>query len=409
MILYRFLVSLMAPFLAWSSLRRNGSLRALWPKSRKSSSQKVWIHAASNGEAMSIRPVLMALQERCPDKDLLVTTNTKEARALVESWGLPGTTTALAPLDLRWALKRFLRGNQITKAIAVENELWPNKLAVLEQCDVPIVTLGTRLSESSAKAWKKLPRLARASLNRFIWLAPQDAACRDRLVNLGVAPEKLRGVLSLKAIYRPSALNPEQERILALHDPQNTLLAASTHAGEEEALLEAFVQARETWPALHLILAPRHPNRAGEVATLLKKHKLSFQRHSKGSSQEELPDVTLADTLGEMALWYRSAKIVFVGGSLGDGVGGHTPYEPGYFQAALMHGPKVSNYHEIYARLNAARAAREVQDASALAQAILDLRDPAQQKAFAQAWPEDLRDGAGFDDLLAALEQHLRD
>jgi 3-deoxy-D-manno-octulosonic-acid transferase len=162
----------------------------------------------------------------------------------------------------------------------------------------------------------------------------------------------------------------------------DTVLAASTHPGEEGLVLEAFVAARVARPGLRLILAPRHPDRGDEVARQIAAQGLDFARRSRGEAPEPARPVYLADTLGEMALWYAAAGVTFVGGSL-VAKGGHTPFEPEAQGSAILHGPDTANFTAAYAALDAGEGAVQVADADALSRAFGALADPAAQAAMA--------------------------
>ena len=180
-----------------------------------------------------------------------------------------------------------------------------------------------------------------------------------------------------------------------------TLLAASTHAGEEELLLDAFVSARRHQPDLRLILAPRHPRRRDSIEAALAARGIAFATRSRGQTARADTQAYLADTMGEMPLWYAAAGLCLVGGSL-ENHGGHTPFEPAACGAAILHGPHVSNFAAAYAALDHAGGARQVDDAAQLASALVALSgDAAAQKALAERATQALAGFAGGDGLAA--------
>lgn len=407
MLLYRLLISALAPVLAARfALRRltgreDGAALAARLGRVPSGGQgpSIWLHAASNGELASVRPVIEALRAERPDLGWLVTTNSVTGRDLAAGWGLPG---AVAPLDLRWAAARLLRGHGVVLHLTVESELWPNRIAACAARGVPVAAIGARLSQRSARAWGRLPRLARATLGRLAHASPQDDASGGRLVALGLDPARLGPVLDLKALYAPPEVRPDPA-LAGAYPRALTWLAASTHAGEEEVVIAAHLAARSAEPGLRLILAPRHPARAAAVAQLLAKAGLAVSRRSKGEAGAE---VLLADTLGEMPLWYMRAGRVFVGGSLAPR-GGHTPYEPAAFGCALIHGPDVGNFRAAYARLAEAGAAVCVTDATALSRALGALAEAPVQAAAGAAAAHAVQPRAALDGLLAVLRPCL--
>ena len=339
----------------------------------------LWLHAASVGEVTAARPVAEALLARAPRLTCLVTCNTTSGRSAVERWQHPRVSARLAPYDLKICVRPLLCRWSVRAAIIVENELWPNRLSLLHDRGVPIAVIGARLSARSARRWGRLRGLIAPQLARLAFVAPQDAASAGRLMDLGVKAERLGSPVSLKAAVTLAA--PHAEEVAALgYSRDETLLAASTHPGEEEMILAAFQLARRARPDLRLIIAPRHPERGAALARLISAQGLSSAQRSRG----EVPgtsDVYLADTLGEMALWYAASGLCFVGGSLVP-KGGHTPHEPAQFGSAILHGPHTENAGDAYARLAAAGAAERVEDPQALGAALIGC-DTARQRDMA--------------------------
>lgn len=368
MLLYRILLSLALPVvlarLIWRSLtgaepwaalaERLGGGQAVPPGA-------VWLHAASNGELASARPLIDALVAARPGLRLLVTTNTLSAQALARGWGLAGLAARLAPLDSRLVLWRFLSRHRPAGLIVVENELWPNRLALMQARGLPVFVLGGRISARSAARWRAMGLGARL-MSALAGLSAQDGASEAAFLAMGLPAERLLSRFNLKTAVAPPPPT------LVLKGPRaSVVLAASTHEGEEEIVLEAFAQARATRPELRLILAPRHPRRGAEIAAMIAARGLPFTTRSAGQPPEAA--VYLADTMGEMANWYASAGLCFVGGTL-VAKGGHTPYEPAAFGAALAHGPSVENHAEAFGALVGAGASIAVQDAQSLAAAF---------------------------------------
>ncbi|MGZ3217524.1 3-deoxy-D-manno-octulosonic acid transferase [Paracoccus sp. T5] len=312
----------------------------------------IWIHGASVGELTSARPVIEALAARHP---VQVTANTETGRDLVRAWGLPAR---LAPLDLPGALTRFLKATDPRLALTVEGEFWPLRSRLLAERGVVQATIGARMSERSAGTWGRLPRVIGPMLGRIAALSAQDQASEARLLCLGLPSGALLPRLDLK-LLAPAAIAPPADDPLR----ERTILAASTHEGEDGPILDAFAAARAGLPPLRLILAPRHPQRADDVAGLVRARGLPLARRSAGAEEAPEGGVLLADTLGEMARWYARAGICLVGGSLQDH-GGHTPWEPAAHRCALLRGPHFGNFLEAFDALEAAGAARAVTAAS---------------------------------------------
>ncbi|PTN01671.1 3-deoxy-D-manno-octulosonic-acid transferase [Rhodovulum imhoffii] len=369
MIVYRILLALAAPFVAVRLLMQPGTRERLG--SPPGTAGVVWIHAASNGELAAARPVIETLLQRDPALHLLVTCNSLSGRTLAQAWGLERVTVRLAPLDYRLALRRFLTNWAPRGLIIIENELWPNRLKEMARRG-PVVVLGGRLSARSLRGWQRLPALTRKVVETLDLVLPQDGASRTRFAALGVPETRLGPVITLKStVASPTA--PEDIAHLRPDFPRRTtLLAASTHEGEDEILLDGFARAVSERPALRLILAPRHPRRGDRVQRLIQHAGLTCARRSRGDAPGA--QVYLADTLGEMHLWYALAGMCFVGGSLVD-KGGHTPFEPAAHGAALLHGPYLSNFAEVYAALEHEGGSRRIGDAADLSRILHDLAE----------------------------------
>ncbi|MEM1345000.1 MAG: 3-deoxy-D-manno-octulosonic acid transferase [Pseudomonadota bacterium] len=344
----------------------------------------IWLHGASVGEAVSLLPLIGALRDASP-ASLLVTTATLTAAERLAKVLPEGVLHQFAPIDTRPALRRFLGHWRPDLAVRVESEIWPRTLIETARTGAPMALLNARLSERSLQGWQRVPGMARALLAGFAVIETQDRATRTRLQSLGLPPERVVQGANLKSAVAvpacaPEALSAAQEAIAT----RPVWLAASTHDGEERAVAEAAALVAETHPDALLILAPRHPERGAEVAALLAERGLSTARRSLGEGPAPDTQVWLADTLGEMGLWYRLAGAAFIGGSL-VARGGHTPFEPAALGVAVVHGPHVENFVDVYAALAEAKAARAVATPAALAEAISALlADTSEARAMAR-------------------------
>ncbi|MDW4548285.1 glycosyltransferase N-terminal domain-containing protein [Defluviimonas sp. D31] len=360
----------------------------------------IWIHGASNGELASARPVIDTLIARAPDLSVLVTANTETGRALAQSWQQTRLHAALAPLDYPGAVRRFLDRWQPAALVVIENELWPERLTACAARGIPVFVIGARMSARSYRNWTRLRGLTARILGAIRYLSAQDSGSEGRFHDLGLASARIGPVVNLK-----SATTARNTSESLPFQRETTLLAASTHEGEEAAVLDAFATARLQIPGLALILAPRHPRRRDAVEALIRARGLAFATRSRGARPDRDTPVYLADTMGEMDLWYQAAGMTFVGGSLVDR-GGHTPFEPAAHGSAILHGPDTANSAPAYAALTAARAAIEVANASELAAATVALADgeaQARLAAAATAALAPLAAGAALDPFYAAL------
>ncbi|MBV0892934.1 3-deoxy-D-manno-octulosonic acid transferase [Paracoccus sp. Z118] len=341
----------------------------------------IWIHGASVGELTSARRIVAALARERP---VIVTANTITGRAVVRDWGLPAR---LAPLDVPGAVGRFMDRYRPAVMVTVENEIWPSRAAAARARGVGQVVVGARLSERSAARWAKARALIGPVLAGLDALSAQDEGSEARLVALGLPPAALMPRLQLKLLDPAATPAPPDS---AARDA--TWLAASTHAGEDELVLDAFLSARAEVPGLRLILAPRHPQRGDAVAALIAARGLAVARRSAGD--DLAAPVLLVDVLGEMGRWYDAAGICLTGGSLVDH-GGHTPWEPAGHGCAILHGPHVGNAAADYAALDAAGAALRT-EAGDLAVTVARLAaDPAAARAMGRRARDLLHDKAG--------------
>ncbi|MCV2880567.1 3-deoxy-D-manno-octulosonic acid transferase [Actibacterium sp. XHP0104] len=371
MLFYRLLLCFLAPALLIRAARAGGLSQRLGGGDREPA-PTVWLHAASNGEAMAARPLIEAMLAKAPDLTITVTCNTTTGRDLVAGWGLPGVAARLAPLDFRWALRRFMANLRPQALIVIENELWPNRLTMMQAAGKPVIVASARMSQRSARGWARRPAMAERIMSAITLLSAQDTASQRRFAQLGLTPDRIAPVVNLKLTQDiPAPPADTLARLRPLLPRAATVLAASTHEGEDEIILSAFVRARHDRPELRLILAPRHPRRGDDLATMITEGGLGCSRQSAG----QMPDqpVHLADTMGEMPLWYALAGVTFVGGSLVPR-GGHTPFEPAAYDSAIVHGPHLDNFADAYAALQQAGASLLVRDAVDLADI---LRDPA--------------------------------
>lgn len=375
MLLYRLLISAFALVVLTRAALR-GDARALRDRLGRTAPDAtlahIWLHAASNGELASARPVVDAVLAAFPQTPLLITCNSATGVALARSWGIDRISAHLAPVDLSRVARRVIKRWKVRAMLTMEAELWPHRIL---SCPGPVVVLGARMSAGTAKSWARLDRLASKVLKRVTYASAQDAGSRERLVALGLSADRFGPDLNLKALYRPRTIH--DPALSAAFDRADTWLAASTHDGEDSIIAQAHRLALRQRPDLRLILAPRHPKRGDEIAATLSRAGLTFARRSKGDAPGD-SSVYLADTIGEMPLWYGLAGVCFVAGSLTDR-GGHTPFEPAAHGQAILHGPDVANFADSYTALRVAGAACQAPTADAIAQALIDLADPALQ------------------------------
>uniref|UniRef100_UPI001B6C2944 3-deoxy-D-manno-octulosonic acid transferase n=1 Tax=Amaricoccus sp. TaxID=1872485 RepID=UPI001B6C2944 len=368
----------------------------------------VWFHDARVGEAVSLLELLRRLEVGRPDLACLVTTVTLTSADLLAARLPDRVIHQFVPLDVAPWIERFLDHWRPDLAVWTESEIWPATLVAVSRRGVPMVLINARISSRSLKRWRLARGMARALLLRFDRILAQDDLAGEHLGELGADPARLEVTGSLKEGAAPLGHDEaERARIGRALAGRPVWLAASTHPGEEEVAATAHVAARRKLPMLALILAPRHPVRGDEVAAMLRARGLVVAQRSRDESLTADVDVYLADTLGEMGLWYRIAPVSFVGGSIAE-VGGHNPFEPALLGSAILYGPHVRNFADGYSRLAAARAAVRVRDADELAAGLAATIAPDRAAAMAAAAWDAMSDGAEVTDrVLEVLGGYL--
>ena len=342
----------------------------------------VWVHGASVGEMLAAIALIERL--RAQDFAVLVTSGTVTSAALAEQRVPNGVTHQFIPLDAPRFVRRFLDHWRPGLALFVESDLWPNLICSSAKRKIPMIIINGRLSERSFKRWRRVPGVIAALLNQFDLCLAQSATDAERYAKLGAPRVSATGNLKLDVPALP-ADEAALRRLKDIVGKRPVMLAASTHAGEEAAVIGAHRRLRAKFPSLLTIVVPRHPARGESIAEEAKGAGLSVALRSRRA--QPMPDIGIyiADTLGELGLMYRLAPIVFMGGSLASH-GGQNPIEAIRLGAAIIHGSQVWNFAEIYAALDAARGAQPVADEEALATRLgAWLADPAARQAAADA------------------------
>jgi len=364
----------------------------------------VWLHAASVGEAVSLLSLIDRLSRERPTLNLLVTTGTVTSARLLEN-RLPASPVRhqFVPVDRPLYVRRFLDHWRPDLAIWVESELWPNLVAATQARGIPTVLLNGRMSQGSYRRWQAWRGLITPLLGRFALCLAQDAAQAARLGELGARDAGTVGNLKSAAAPLPVDAH-ELSRLGGEIDERPRWLAANTHPGEEDAAAAVHRKLAPRHPGLLTVIAPRHPARAGEIAAALRGQGLSVARRSQRNAITPDTAIYLADTLGEMGLFYRLADIAFIGGSLTP-MGGHNPLEAALLGCAVLHGPDMSNCIATVAELTASGGAISIGGVDELA-AALDrlLADPAERRRRGRAaGAVATRDNGVLDQVLSRL------
>jgi 3-deoxy-D-manno-octulosonic-acid transferase len=336
----------------------------------------IWVHAVSVGETLAAAPLVRALLERYPETPLVVTTTTPTGSERVQALFGDRVTHVYAPWDLPGALARFFRAFDPRLILVMETELWPNLVHAAWLRHVPVVLVNGRLSQSSYRGYARVPALTGpmlASLDRLLVQTPEEA---DRFRRLGAQADQVEVTGNIKFDLSLDDELRDQARSLRAHFGKRPVwIAASTHEGEDEVILDAHARVREQVPEALLVLVPRHPERFETVAELIRTRGMAFARRSAGA-EVGTAAVYLGDTMGELLLLFGTADVAFVGGSLVP-VGGHNLLEPAAWGCPVLTGPRLHNFEHVAALLEEARAMTLVDEAPDLAEAVVTLlRDP---------------------------------
>lgn len=366
----------------------------------------VWLHGASVGETVTLLPLIARLQKR--GLAVLVTSGTVTSARLLAARLPAGAIHQYLPLDVPRYMRRFLDHWRPELCLICESEIWPNLLIEAQRRSVPVVMVNGRMSERSFARWYKRPRAARFLLSCFEACLAQSQADAERLAQLGAPRVSVAGNLKFDVPAPPA--DPDTLAILdGMTTGRPVWIAASTHPGEDELVLSAHLALRSHLPKLLTIVAPRHPQRGGEIEALARANDVGVARRAAGESPERDVEFYVADTLNELGLLYRLSQVAFLGGSLVGGIGGHNPIEPAKLGCALLHGPYVHNNAEIFAAFDSDGGSREVADAQALAGAVHRwLSDPASARQAARAAAHTASElGGAINRTLQAIEPLL--
>jgi 3-deoxy-D-manno-octulosonic-acid transferase len=348
------------------------------------SGRLVWIHAASVGESLSSLPLIDGLLGEWPDISVLVTTGTVTSAELMTRRLPERAFHQYVPIDRPGDVRRFLSYWRPDLALWMESELWPNLVTETAARGVPMVLVNGRMSERSFERWRRWRGTIGHLLGLFRLVMGQSAEAAERLAALGARDVVMLG--NLKAAADPLPDLPEERAALERAVGRRPLwLAASTHRGEEIAVGEAHARLAETDRDVLTILAPRHPERGAEVAAALKERGLKVAQRSAGELPGPDTEIYLADTLGELGLFYRLSRIAFIGGSLIPH-GGQNPMEAARLGSIVLHGPNMQNFPEACAALASAGASIEVAGSDGLAREVASLwQDPERLESMGRA------------------------
>ena len=417
---YRVLIRLLLPLVfvyLWLRGRKAPAYRRRWGERLALQSIPVQardgiiIHCVSVGETIAAKSLIELLLQRYPHLPITLTSMTPTAAAIAEKLFGQQVFHYYLPLDTPGAMRRFLSQLTPRLILLLETEIWPCLLRQAANQRIPVAVVNARMSERSLSSYRKYAWLVGPVWRHITWLAAQTKASQERFVALGCEADKVAVRGNLKHDFQVSPELSEQAKVWRDQLKRPIVLAASTHEGEDEQVLEAFRLLLHDFPQALLILVPRHPERFDAVATQILKNGFNLVRRTDGDRVTAVHQVFLGDSMGELLLWYSIADVAWVGGSLIER-GGHNPLEPVATKTPVLSGPHVFNFQEIYDRLQQADAVKMIHDANELARAWKKVLEDSQYRqrlvhnatdVFAQ---DQGATAAIFEDLAAMLKNN---
>lgn len=366
----------------------------------------IWIHGASIGETVSALPVAQRLCAR--GFRVLITSGTVTSAAVIGSRLPAGAIHQFIPLDTPRHMARFLERWRPALGLIVESELWPSMIIEATQRRIPLVLVNARMSDRSFRRWQRLSTIIGALLDRFDLCLAQTAADADRFRRLGARHVVTSGNLK----FDSGVPDPDPATLASLRRAlvnRRLFVAASTHPGEDAVILDAHERMRAMVPGLITAIVPRHPERGASIVADSAARGFRTRQRSAGQEPTIDTEVYVADTIGELAAFYRLARVALVGGSLVPH-GGQNPIEPAKIGCAILHGPHTRNFKEVYAALDEAGGARLVLDLDDLvieASSLLlkGVDEPSPMTAAATRVIEDM--AGALDRTMAAIDPYL--
>ena len=365
----------------------------------------VWIHGASVGEVLAAAELIERL--RALNLRVLLTSGTRTSAEIVARRFPPDVIHQFIPFDVPAFVERFLDHWKPGLGLFIESDLWPNLLLSASARRVPLVLINGRMSPRSFPRWRKMQGTISTLLSCFDLCLTQSDIDHERFAALGSPNVATSG--NLKLDIKPLPADPQRfERLKAATGRRTVFVAASTHPGEEEIIIEAHRRLAAEIPSLMTVIVPRHPQRGPAVAQLVAESGQQVQLRSRGSLPSADTDIYVADTMGELGLFYRIAPVVFMGGSLVTH-GGQNPIEPAKLDAAILHGPHVFNFSNIYSALDREEGALLARDPEEFVKLLRHLlgNPIARNRLAASAQNVVTRLGGAVDKTMAALEPYL--
>jgi 3-deoxy-D-manno-octulosonic-acid transferase len=375
------------------------------PSMERPRGRLAWLHGASVGESVALLPLVEKLTAR--GFKVLISTGTITSAAVMAARLPAGAVHQYLPLDVAKYMAGFLDHWQPDLALIAESEIWPNLFFEIRQRRIPLVLVNARMSHRSFRRWRLVPASCRDLLGNVDLCLAQSQEDAERFAFLGAPHVLVTG--NLKYDVAPPPADPNDLAQLAGRiGARPAWVAASTHPGEDEIALSVHRQLQARFPNLLTIIAPRHARRGVEIAALAGARGETFLQRTQDSAAATIPGVYIADTMGELGLFFRLAHIAFLGKSL-VGAGGQNPIEAAKLGCAILHGPNVGNFAEVYQILDEAHGAGRIGNADTLARALAILfTDAAKLRKMSRAAGETVeRLGGASNMIMKAIEPHI--
>ncbi|WP_025899852.1 3-deoxy-D-manno-octulosonic acid transferase [Sneathiella glossodoripedis] len=341
------------------------------PGRQRPAGELLWIHAASVGESMSTLPLIQNLLARNSNRTIMLTTGSVTSARLMEERLPAGAFHQYIPIDTKEAVRRFLDYWQPQAAIWLESEIWPNLITQTKRRQIPMLLVNARMTSKSFNMWRKTGSMIKKLIKCFDYIHAQNQITADRLEYFGAKNVETLG--NLKFCSPPLPYQKDTFRVLRNATKERKCwLAASTHKGEEAVIAGVHLALKENFKSLLTIIVPRHPERAPEIRKKLEEAGFNVAQRSVREDIQETTDVYLADTIGELGLFYRLVDIVFIGGSLVE-KGGQNPLEAARLDCAILFGADMSNFEDIAMDLLDNQAALQVSNGTELVTAASSL------------------------------------
>lgn len=340
----------------------------------KASEPTLWVHAVSVGEAQAAVPLIKALLKRYPQYKIVVTTMTPTGLAHVEKTLGDSVISGHLPYDLPGSIERFLKRINPAIAVIMETELWPNLFHACHRADIPILIANARLSPGSTRGYKRIQFFAKQVLANVSCVAAQTQGDAERYVEIGADESKVIVTNNIKFDMKLPDTSQEVVEVFRHRwgNEKKVWVAASTHAGEDEIILDAHTEVLKHIPEAVLILVPRHPERFNDVAQLVTDRGFSSARRSTDQLPAVPTQVFVGDTMGELMFFYQLSDVAFVGGSF-VATGGHNVLEPAALGLPTVVGPHTFNFKDITQAMVKAGATMQLQDQTQLSQCVIEL------------------------------------